>query len=108
MHDRLLYNWRDRLEEGNPASLRFRELFLRKEITKLKRLLANKTMEVGFFRRALQRAGARRRQSTASGTKASVGRHATGSLQTEADTPRLPVIFDLAIIDSLISSTDIL
>jgi transposase-like protein len=71
VHRRLLYHWRDRLEENNPGPRRSREFILRKEITKLKRLLANKTMEVDFFRRALQRVGARRRQSTASGAKAS-------------------------------------
>jgi hypothetical protein len=50
-----LCKWRDRLEEDNPASLCSREFILSKEINKLKRLLANKTMEVEFFRGALQR-----------------------------------------------------
>ena len=59
---RLLYNWRDRLDETDAPPPRSRELILRKQINKLKRLLANKTMEVDFFRRALQRVGARRRQ----------------------------------------------
>jgi transposase-like protein len=68
---RLFYNWRDRLDETNASAPRSRELILRKEITKLKRLLANKTMEVDFFRRALQRVGARRRQRHTSGDKAS-------------------------------------
>jgi transposase-like protein len=72
IHRRLLYNWRERLDQGNPAPPRSREIVLRKEITKLKQVLANKTMEVDFFRRALQRVGARRRQSTASGAKASM------------------------------------
>ena len=47
-----------------------RELILRKQINKLKRLLANKTLEVDFFKRALQRVGARLRQSSRSGAKA--------------------------------------
>jgi transposase-like protein len=72
IHRRLLYNWRDRLDESNPAPLRSREFILHKEITKLNRLLANKMMEVDFFRRALQKVGARRRQSTASGAKGSL------------------------------------
>jgi transposase-like protein len=72
IHRRLLYNWRERLDESNPAQFRSRELILRKEITKLKRALANKTMEVDFFRHALQKVGARRRQSIASGAKASL------------------------------------
>jgi transposase-like protein len=72
IHRRLLYNWRDRLDESNPAQIRSREFILRKQISKLKGLLANKTMEVDFFRRALRKVGARRRQSTASGAKASM------------------------------------
>ena len=58
----------------NIASPHFPEykLILRKQISNLKGLLANKTMEVGFFRRALQKVGARRRQSTASGATASM------------------------------------
>ena len=47
---RVLYNWRDRLDETNPPPARSRELILRKQILKLKRLLANKTLEVDFFR----------------------------------------------------------
>jgi transposase-like protein len=74
IHRRLLYNWRERSGEGNPNPVRSRELILCKQITKLKRLLANKTMEVDFFRRALQKVGARRRQSIASGAKASMTR----------------------------------
>jgi transposase-like protein len=68
---RLLYNWRDRFEEAGPPQTLSRELILRKQITKLKRLLANKTLEVDFFRHALQRVGARRRQRQTSGDKAS-------------------------------------
>jgi transposase-like protein len=68
---RLLYNWRDRFEETDPPHTRSRELILRKQITKLKRLLANKTIEIDFFRRALQKVGARRRQGRISGDKAS-------------------------------------
>jgi transposase-like protein len=67
---RVLYNWRDRLDETNPPPARTR-LILRKQILKLKRLLANKTLEVDFFRRALQRVGARRRQNFYPGEKAS-------------------------------------
>jgi hypothetical protein len=40
---------------------RSRELILRRQITKLKRLLANKTLEADFFRHALERVGAGRR-----------------------------------------------
>jgi hypothetical protein len=38
----LLYNWRDRFEETDPVQTRSRELIFRKQITDLKRLLANK------------------------------------------------------------------
>jgi transposase-like protein len=68
---RVLYNWRDRMDETVPPPIRTRELILRKQITKLKRLLANKTLEVDFFKRALQRVGARRRQRHTRGDKAS-------------------------------------
>jgi transposase-like protein len=68
---RVLYNWRDRLDETNPPAARTRELILRKQILKLKRLLANRTLEMDFFRHALQSVGARRRQSFYPGDKAS-------------------------------------
>ena len=68
---RLLYNWRERLDETSPPPQRSHELILRKQITNLKRLLANKTMEVDFFRRALQKVGARRPQRRISGDEAS-------------------------------------
>jgi transposase-like protein len=71
---RVLYQWRDRLEQTDSSPGRSRELILRKQILKLKRLLANKTLEVDFFRHALQRVGARRRQSFHPGDKASTTR----------------------------------
>ena len=67
----LLYNWRDRSEHTDLVSGRSRELVLRKQILSLKRVLANKTMEVDFFRGALQRIGARRRQECISGGEVS-------------------------------------
>ena len=71
---RVLYQWRDRLEQTDSSPGRSRELILRKQILKLKRLLANKTLEVDFFRHALQRVGARRRQNFHPGDKASTTR----------------------------------
>lgn len=68
---RLLYNWRDRFDETDPPPARPRELILRKQILRLKRLLANKTLEVDFFRRALQRVGARRPKPNGVGDEAS-------------------------------------
>ena len=71
---RVLYQWRDRMEQTDSVPGRSRELILRKQILKLKRLLANKTLEVDFFRHALQRVGARRRQNFHPGDKASTTR----------------------------------
>ena len=71
---RVLYQWRDRMEQTDCSPGRSRELILRKQILKLKRLRANKTLEVDFFRHALQRVGARRRQSFHPGDKASTTR----------------------------------
>ena len=71
---RVLYNWRDQLDQTNPPPARSREMILRKQILKLKRLLANKTLEVDFFRHALQRVGARRHQKANSGDTASTMR----------------------------------
>jgi transposase-like protein len=68
---RLLYVWRDRLDETHPPPGRSRELILRKQILKLKRVLANKTLEVDFFKRALQRVGARRPRRNSLGDEAS-------------------------------------
>ena len=42
---RVLYQWRDRMEQTGCSPGRSRELILRKQILKLKRLLANKTLE---------------------------------------------------------------
>jgi transposase-like protein len=72
---RVLYNWRDRLDpvdmgdEAVPENSR--ESTLRKEVSQLKRLLAEKTMEVDFFKGALQKVEARRQKSGNSGEKAS-------------------------------------
>jgi transposase len=71
VHRRLLYKWRDQLEpvdlpkESLPQNSR--EFALRKEVHQLKRLLAEKTMEVDFFKGALQKVEARRQRSESSG-----------------------------------------
>jgi len=73
----LLYKWRCRLEPPNTQVERdlstenCRESTLRREISKLKRLLADKTVEVDFFRGALQKVEARRQRKGSSGEKAS-------------------------------------
>ena len=75
VHRRLLYKWRDQLEpldpgEGSPPA-NSRESTLRQENSQLKRALADKTLEVDFFKGALQKVEARRQQSRSSGETAS-------------------------------------
>ncbi|HMD10172.1 MAG TPA: IS3 family transposase [Candidatus Acidoferrum sp.] len=88
----LLYKWRYRLDPANGQAQgevmirNSRESTLRKEIDKLQRLLANKTVEVDFFRCALQKVEARRRKSGISGEQASTMQSETslqGSLSIE-------------------------
>ena len=74
MHRRLLYKWRDPLDpieapEESPQNSR--ESTLRKEAHPLKRLLAEKTLEVDFFKGALQKVEARRQRKESSGETAS-------------------------------------
>jgi transposase-like protein len=74
---RLLYTWREKLEPsasgaGPPANAR--EATLRKEVSRLKRVLAEKVLEVDFFKGALQQVEARRQQSGTAGARASTPR----------------------------------
>ncbi len=75
IHRRLLYTWRDKLEpvekEEGPPPVNSRESTLRKEVSRLKRVLAEKTLEVDFFKGASQKVKARRQRSGGSGGKAS-------------------------------------
>lgn len=68
---RCLYKWRRKLEtveSGEEASRPATHATAhRKEILQLKRLLAEKTMEVDFLKGALQKVEARRQRSTGSG-----------------------------------------
>ena len=78
VHRRLLYKWRDQLDpvDGGqecPAE-NSRESTLRKENSRLKRALAEKTLEVDFFTGALQKVEARRQRRGDSGAKASTTR----------------------------------
>jgi len=78
VHRRLLYKWRDQLdlaeiaEESPPQNSG--ESTLRKEVNQLKRLLAEKTVEVDFFKGALQKIEARRQRRGSSGETASTTR----------------------------------
>jgi len=72
---RQLYRWRDEMdpepEVGKPPGQKSRVSTLRKEVNHLKRVLAEKTLEVDFFRSALQKVEARRQPSSKAGEKAS-------------------------------------
>ena len=75
IHRRLLYRWRDQLEPAesgdSPPPANARESTLRKEVSRLKRVLAEKTLEVDFFKGALRKVKARRQQSGDAGGTAS-------------------------------------
>ena len=70
---RLLYDWRERAadlrDQRLPAHRQARKQ--ENENNELKRLLAEKTLEIDFFRGALQKVAARRQASSESGEKAS-------------------------------------
>ena len=74
IHRTQLYKWRDQLEaieDGPGPAANSHERELRKEIRELKRVLGEKTLEVDFFKGALQNVEARRQSSSGSGEKAS-------------------------------------
>ena len=71
-----LYEWQRQLEHTGESSARVtspvREL--RKQVRELQRVLAEKTLEVDFFKGALQKVEARRQSSKVSGVTASTAR----------------------------------
>ena len=74
LHRRMLYRWRDQLEplaKGKSPPAKSREDRLREEVSRLKRALADKTLEVDFFKGALQKVEARRQPQDVTGAKAS-------------------------------------
>ena len=74
VHRRLLYKWRDQLEpveDGEQPPANSREGELRKQINRLKRVVADKTLEADFFKGALQKVEARRQSNKPSGETAS-------------------------------------
>ena len=80
VHRRLLYKWRNdqealyfRADDSVPVC-NSRESALRRELSRVKRLLAEKTVELDFFRSALQRVEARRQETSVSGERASTRR----------------------------------
>jgi transposase-like protein len=75
---RCLYKWRRKLEMVEPGQEASRPSTHasahRKEIYRLKQLLAEKTLEVDFFKGALQKIEARRQRNSVSGEIASTTR----------------------------------
>jgi transposase len=75
IHRRLLYKWRDQFapfdEHAEPATGSAPQATLRRKVHQLKRVLVDKTLEVDFFKGALQKVEARRQRSGLSGAKAS-------------------------------------
>jgi transposase-like protein len=75
IHRRLLYKWRDQFalfdEHAEPATESSPQATLRRKVHQLKRVLVDKTLEVDFFKGALQKVEARRQRSGLSGVKAS-------------------------------------
>jgi transposase-like protein len=71
---KLMYTWQEQLdpvERGVRAAPETRETKLEKEVDRLKRSLAEKTLEIDFLEGALQRIETRRQQSGVSGAKTS-------------------------------------
>ena len=71
---KLMYTWKEQLENAGGASGKPAESSqarLERENALLKRTLAEKTLELDFFKGALQKVEARRQQSGGSGAKAS-------------------------------------
>lgn len=77
VHRRLLYKWRDELvplDSGEGLPTESPEKSLRQENNQLKRALADKTLEVDFFKGALQKIEARCQKRGDSGARASTTR----------------------------------
>jgi len=74
VHRTVLYHWKNHLKaiEGGAADSPICEL--RKQVRELKRVLAEKTLEVDFFKGALQKIEARRQGNSGSGETASTTR----------------------------------
>ena len=74
---RLLYTWREKLEptaSGEDPPANAREATLRNEVSRLKRVLAEKVLEVDFFKGALRKVEARRRRDESGGAQVSTTR----------------------------------
>ena len=70
----VLYHWQRQQDSGHEGTPTSAVRGLRKEVRDLKRVLAEKTLEVDFFKGALQKIEARRQKSSGSGETASTTR----------------------------------
>jgi len=73
----ILYGWRDRFEREQDAkseASQATERQLRKEVLELKQALGEKTLQVDFFKGALQKVEALRQGTTVSGATASTSK----------------------------------
>jgi transposase-like protein len=74
VHRGLLYHWREQgepLEGGEDLPGNSSESKLRQQVSALQQALAEKTLELDFFKGALQKVEARRRSSAIAGEQAS-------------------------------------
>jgi transposase-like protein len=75
VHRSVLYQWRDQLAPQERADWQTaeeaQESRLKRENRQLKQALADKTLEVDFFKGALQKVAARRQSSSKAGERAS-------------------------------------
>jgi transposase-like protein len=72
----LLYKWRERFApiDEEPAIGEATPVTLRRKLQQLKRVVVDKTLEVDFFKGALQKVEARRQRTGSSGATASTTR----------------------------------
>jgi hypothetical protein len=72
---RMMYRWREQFDRDNKGRWRppqkAWESTLRRELSETKRVLADKTLELDFFKGALQKIEARRQQRGVTGARAS-------------------------------------
>lgn len=81
VHRSVLYQWRDQLAPQDRAEWEEKgsaEARLERENRELKQALAEKTLEVDFFRGALQKIAARRQNSSKAGETASTSKSENG------------------------------
>ena len=77
VHRSVLYSWRDQLAPQDRAEWQAQEApdsRLERENRQLKQALAEKTLEVDFFKSALQKVAARRQRNSTAGETASTTR----------------------------------